>query len=92
MGLRLIDLEKHIWSDYWVNAKSGVLAGAGLTGNFIDGEGIFESRDTENGKTVIYRGVWDRIVAGKSHRWYQAVSRDDGKTWDMNWTMDWRRA
>lgn len=92
MGLRLLDQESRVWSDFWVNAKSGVMGGVGLTGGFVDGEGIFETRDTENGKTVIYRGVWDRIVAGKSHRWYQAASRDDGKTWDMNWTMDWRRA
>lgn len=92
MGLRLLDLESKVWSDYWVNAKSGVLGAAGLTGGFVDGEGIFEARDVENGKPVVYRGVWDRIVPGKSHRWYQAASRDDGKTWDISWTMDWRRA
>lgn len=92
MGLRLIDLETRIWSDFWVNAKSGALGGAGLTGGFVGGEGIFESRDAENGKTVIYRGVWDRIVEGESHRWYQAASYDDGKTWNISWTMDWRKA
>ena len=92
MGLRLLDQETRVWSDFWVNAKSGAMGGAGLTGGFVDGEGIFESRDAENGKTTIYRGVWDRIVPGKSHRWYQAASRDDGKTWDTNWTMDWQRA
>ena len=26
MGLRLLDVEKKIWSDHWVNAKSGVVA------------------------------------------------------------------
>lgn len=92
MGLRLLDAESRIWSDYWVNAKSGALGAAGLTGRFVNGEGIFETRDAEDGKPVIYRGVWDRIVKGESHRWYQAASRDDGKSWDISWTMDWRRA
>ena len=92
MGLRLLDLDTRIWSDFWVNAKSGALGGAGLTGGFVDGDGIFESRDTEDGKPVIYRGVWDRIVAGERHRWYQASSHDDGRTWDISWSMDWTRA
>jgi hypothetical protein len=92
MGLRLLDMDKRLWSDYWVNAKSGVLGAAGLTGSFEDGEGVFEAFDSEDGKPVIYRGVWDRIVRGKSHRWYQAASRDDGKTWDYTWFMDWTRA
>ena len=91
-GLRLLDLDKRLWSDHWVNAKSGVLGAAGLTGSFEDGEGVFEARDSEDGKAVIYRGVWDRIVRGKSHRWYQAASRDDGRTWDYTWFMDWTRA
>lgn len=92
MGLRLLELETRVWSDFWVNAKSGALGAAGLTGGFVDGVGIFESRDVVDGKSMVYRGVWDRIVFGKSHRWYQASSGDDGKTWDINWTMDWTRA
>lgn len=92
MGLRLLDLETRVWSDFWVNAKSGALGAAGLTGGFVDGDGIFESRDVVDGKPMLHRGVWDRIVFGQSHRWYQAISGDDGKTWDINWTMDWRRA
>ncbi len=91
MGLRLLDLKTRIWSDYWVNAKSGALGGAGLTGGFIDGEGIFDSRETVGGKETIYRGLWDRIIPGKSHRWQQMASSDGGKNWDISWTMDWAR-
>ena len=36
------------------------------------------------------RGVWDRITR-TSCRWHQAVSRDGGNTWDVNWWMDWTR-
>ena len=62
-----------VWSDFWVNAKSGVLGLAGLTGGFRGGDGIFEAID-ETDKTKVYRGVWDRIVPGRSHRWTQAAS------------------
>ncbi len=91
MGLRLLDVEKRIWSDYWVNARSGVLGAAGLTGTFKNGVGTFTAEDTDNGQPIIARGVWDRITP-TSCRWHQAVSRDGGKTWDANWFMDWVRA
>lgn len=92
MGLRLFDLETKAWSDYRVNATNGTLGAAGRTGRFVAGEGIFDARDSGDGKPVIHRGVWDRIVPGKSHRWYQAATRNDGHSGDTSWTMDWRRA
>lgn len=91
MGLRLLDVEKKVWSDFWVNAKSGVLTTPGTTGSFENGVGTFEADDEDSGQPIKVRGVWDRITT-TSCRWYQAVSRDGGKTWAMNWTMDWRRA
>lgn len=90
MGLRLLDLETKVWSDFWVNARSGALGGAGLTGGFIDGVGIFEAHDKEGDTPVIYRGIWDQIT-GRSHRWRQTASRDGGKTWDDNWIMQWTK-
>lgn len=91
MGLRLLDVEKRVWSDFWVNARSGVLTTPGLTGGFENGAGTFIAEENENGKVVVVRGVWDRITAN-SCRWHQAVSNDGGKTWDPNWFMDWTRA
>lgn len=90
MGLRLLDVEKKIWSDFWVNAKSGVLTTPGTIGGFENGVGTFTSEDTDDGKPISIRGVWDRIT-GTSHRWHQAVSRDGGKTWQETWLMDWTR-
>jgi hypothetical protein len=77
-----------------VNAGSDALDDAGLTGGFVDGDGIFESRDIVDGTPMIRRGVRDRIDFGESHR---SRSGDDGKTrdgktWDIRWTMDRRRA
>lgn len=90
MGLRLLDVEKRVWSDHWVNAKSGLVYTPGQTGSFENGAGIFFSEDVDNGTPIIAAGIWDKIT-DKGCRWRQAVSRDGGKTWDQNWIMDWRR-
>ena len=91
MGLRVLDVEKKVWSDFWVNAKSGVVAPPGTQGHFIEGTGIFEADDTDGEQAIKVRGVWDRITP-TSCRWYQEISRDGGKHWEGNWYMDWTRA
>lgn len=91
MGLRLLDVDKRVWSDYWVNGKSGVLGEAGLTGAFENGVGTFTADDVDaDNKPIKVRGVWDRITS-TSCRWRQGASRDGGKTWQENWFMDWTR-
>ena len=90
MGLRLLDRERRLWADFWVNARSGVLTPPPAWGSFVDGVGIWDSDDDDAGKPVIYRGMWDQI-APRSCRWTQASSRDDGKTWQESWVMHWTR-
>lgn len=91
MGLRLLDVEKKVWSDHWVNAKSGVVGVPGQLGVFENGVGTFVSEDTDDRGKVLYRGVWDRITPN-SCRWFQGWSRDGGSTWTDTWFMDWTRA
>jgi hypothetical protein len=90
MGLRLLDVESRVWSDFWVNAKSGVLTAPGQSGSFENGAGIFASDDEESGRTMKSVGVWD-LITPSSCRWRQAASADGGKTWEQNWIMSWRR-
>jgi hypothetical protein len=90
MGLRLLDVEKRVWSDHWVNAKNGVVGVPGVTGGFVNGEGIFASEDKDGETPIIVLGLWDQITA-TSCRWRQAVSRDEGKSWAPNWIMQWTR-
>jgi hypothetical protein len=90
MGLRTLDLDKGLWSDFWVAGKSGVLGEAGLVGGFENGVGRFDADDTLDGQPVRYRGQWDRITP-RSHRWQQMSSRDAGNSWEVNWSMDWAR-
>lgn len=91
MGLRTLDLAKGIWSDYWVNGKSGVVGEAGLIGGFVDGVGVFDATDTLDGRPVRYRGQWD-LITPASCRWQQMSSKDDGLSWDVSWSMQWTRA
>ena len=91
MGLRLLDVEKKVWSDHWVNAKSGVVTVPGQSGVFVDGIGTFTSEGMDGDTRVLYRSVWDRITSN-SCRWFQGHSRDGGKTWTDTWFMDWKRA
>jgi hypothetical protein len=80
MGLRLLDLEKKVWIDHWVNGKSGVVSLPGTEGHFINGEGIFRGEwvDTEKKKNMQVYSAWDRITPD-SCRWHQSIS-SDGKT------------
>ena len=90
LGLRLLDVKAKVWSDFWVNAASGVLTTPGTTGGFADGAGTFLSEDTDDGKPIQIRGVWDQITR-RSCRWRQGTSRDGGTTWADNWIMHWTR-
>jgi hypothetical protein len=91
MGLRLLDIERRLWADHWVNAKSGVLTPPPSWGSFVDGVGLWDADDEDAGRAVIVRGCWDQITAS-SCRWYQASSHDGGKTWQKSWEMHWNRA
>ncbi len=91
MGLRLLDVEKRVWSDHWVHARVGVVTTPGQLGSFENGAGIFVTDDVADGQPVKYVGVWDDITP-RTCRWRQASSRDRGQTWDQNWIMEWVRA
>lgn len=90
MGVRLLDVERKLWADYWVNRKSGVLNPPSW-GSFAQGVGTWGSDDVNGAMPVIVRGVWDQITP-EACRWYQATSRDNGSTWEENWIMHWQRA
>jgi hypothetical protein len=90
MGLRLLDVANKVWSDFWVNAKSGVLKTPGQIGSFEDSVGIFATDYDDQGRAMKSAGIWDQITP-RSCRWRQVVSRDGGATWEHNWIMDWTR-
>ena len=91
MGLRLLDVNRKLWADFWVNSQSGVLGSEPAWGSFTNGVGTWDGDDVDgSGKPLIIRGCWDKITP-TSCRWYQASSKDDGKSWQESWVMDWTR-
>lgn len=90
LGLRLLDMKQRLWNDHWVNAESGVIGPGGLPGSFESGQGVFFVEDRDDDGPMLVLSLWDQIEDGRC-RWRQAVSRDGGKQWDVNWIMRWTR-
>ena len=90
MGLRLLDVEKKVWNDFWISAKNGVLTTPGQSGIFKNGVGTFIADDMDGDKPIKVKGVWDRITSN-SCRWFQSISTDGGVTWQDQWFMDWTK-
>jgi hypothetical protein len=91
LGIRLLDVNTGLWSDYWTSSGSGLVMPPPMFGNFEGGVGTFIATNDRDGDVPIHsRGVWDQITP-TSCRWRQAFSRDGGKTWEDNWFMRWRR-
>jgi hypothetical protein len=59
-------------------------------GSFANGVGTFYADDTLRGKKVRVRFTWSDITP-TSARWEQAFSPDGGKTWEVNWKMEFKR-
>jgi hypothetical protein len=75
----------------WVGGNGLNVNPAPVWGGFANGAGIWDTQKNEGGKSITVRGVWDQITPS-SVRWRQAVSRDEGRTWDENWIMHFQRA
>jgi len=87
--VRLYDPVAGTWSIYWMTSRSSVIEPP-VTGRFTDGVGEFLGPDEHNGIPVVCRYLWSDITAD-SVRWAQALSADDGKTWETNWIMELHR-
>ena len=86
--LYAFDLEKHQWSLYWIDPKSGKLESP-LVGGFANERGEFYGEDVDNGHPIKVRYSW--IKHDHNHaRWEQAFSFDN-KTWETNWTSEFTR-
>lgn len=88
--LRLFNPKTKLWSLYWVDNLTMELQ-TPLVGSFKNGKGEFFADDTYEGKKVKARFIWSDITRTAA-RWEQAYSTDGGKTWEVNWVMDFSRS
>jgi hypothetical protein len=92
VALRSYDPKASQWSIWWFDGRAphGKLDPP-VQGRFEKGVGTFYGLTTINGKPMRVRFVWSQTT-GAPARWEQAYSPDEGKTWETNWTMEFRRA
>ena len=91
VGLRSYDTKTGQWAIWWLDGRDpfGQLDPP-VKGRFENGVGTFYSTDTLRGKPIRVRFVWSKITPTTA-QWEQAYSADEGKTWEVNWTMDFTR-
>lgn len=88
LTVRLFDVDQRRWAIYWTDSRRAVLTPPVL-GGFEGDRGLFHGEDTEGGRPVQVRFVWERRAGGRAH-WEQAFSLD-GRSWETNWVMDFHR-
>ena len=88
-AFRTFDLARRVWSIYWVSSVDGIL-GEPVHGGFENGVGRFYGVELDAGQPVKAALVWAEITDTSAH-WSQAFSYDDGKSWEVNWTMEFTR-
>jgi hypothetical protein len=91
MGIRAFNPEDGKWSIWWLDARNVGVLDPPVRGGFKDGVGVFEGDDVLRGKPIRVRYTWSDITARTAH-WEQAFSPDGGRTWEVNWRMDFTRA
>ncbi len=90
-AVRAYDPATGQWAIWWVDGRMPHNPiDPPVKGGFEKGEGRFYSDDTFNGQPIRVRYLWRSLTADSAH-WEQAYSKDGGKTWDTNWTMDFTR-
>jgi hypothetical protein len=91
VGLRSYDSKTGQWAIWWVDSRTAHGAvDPPVKGKFANGVGTFYADDTLRGKPIRVRFTWSKITATSAH-WEQAFSPDGGQTWEVNWTMEFRR-
>jgi hypothetical protein len=90
--LRAYDPKTGQWAIWWLDGRTpfGDLDPP-VKGRFQNGVGTFYADDTLRGKPIRVRFTWSNITGSAAH-WEQAFSPDGGKTWEVNWITDFKRA
>lgn len=90
MGIRAFNPDTRQWSIWWLDARRQTIDPP-VRGGFKDGKGVFVGDDTLRDMPVKVRFEWSKITKTTAH-WEQGLSPDGGKTWEMNWSMEFTRA
>jgi hypothetical protein len=90
VALRSFDPGTQAWAIWWLDSGDPHALDVPVIGKFEDHVGTFFATITVKARPVLVRFLWLRTNK-TSPRWEQAMSTDDGDTWETNWIMDFRR-
>lgn len=91
VGVRAFNQETGKWLIWWLDSRNPTTLDPPVAGTFENGVGTFTGPDVLRGQNIIVRYRWSDITAN-SARWEQALSPDNGATWEVNWVMHFTRA
>ena len=90
VSLRAYDRDSKQWLSWWMDSRKPSQLSTPERGSFKDGVGTFIGDDVHEGKPVKVRAQWSHITPS-SARWEQALSADNGATWETNWISELTR-
>ena len=88
-AFRSYDSATRAWSIWWLDGRAPHQLDVPVVGTFADHVGVFCADDTLDGRPIKVRFTW-YVNPGGNPRWEQAFSADGGRTWETNWTMEFR--
>jgi hypothetical protein len=88
-SLRIFDRQTQLWSVYWIDGRDATVANP-VVGRFEGRVGHFYNDDDLGGRPIRVRFIYEDL-GPRSARWSQAFSPDAGKSWEVNWTMEFTR-
>jgi hypothetical protein len=89
VGLRLYNTEAKQWTISWANSRDGVM-GVPIVGEFKNGRGDFMDVEEFNGRQIFVCNEFSKITPDSCY-FEQAFSGDNGRTWEANWLMTFKR-
>lgn len=89
--LRSFDPESRQWAIWWLDGRSPHQIDVPMIGGFSGGVGTFYADELFKGRPIRVRFLWSGITPDAC-RWEQAFSADEGRTWEINWVMEFSRA
>jgi len=90
VALRSFNVASQLWSIWWLDGRFPDRLDVPVVGSFTECVGLFYADDVLNGLSIKVRFMWISLEPGKP-RWEQAFSKDKGKTWETNWTMEFSK-
>ena len=89
-AFRSYNEETQQWAIWWLDRRAPHNLDVPVVGQFCGTVGTFYAQETFNGKPITIRFIWQANLC-QNPIWEQAFSEDGGKSWEVNWIMEFAR-